>query len=196
MTTAELIQVILTVVLVLITAVYAWRTFVISKSAGKQADATVQMAKEAEEQRLISTMPTIIQKPILTTQRPFFSHFEVYNAGNGPALELNIAILNEGKDSFLQARRETYVRAGDIPIIVDLPDIQGMVKSQTYYLVAECKSILSRVVEKPLYQTWLPFSVESPSNSEDVFLRAGELDFREVTEEESIEKIINRSKPQ
>ena len=59
MTDAELIQVILTSVLVIITSLYVWRTFVISRSAARQADASSKMAKEMEEQRYASLRPII-----------------------------------------------------------------------------------------------------------------------------------------
>ena len=59
MTASELIQVILTGVLVIITGLYVWRTFVISRSAGRQSNASVKMAEEMKEQRYDAVRPVI-----------------------------------------------------------------------------------------------------------------------------------------
>jgi len=60
MTDAELIQVILTSALVIITSLYVWRTFVISRSAARQADASSHMAKETREQKFSECLPLLV----------------------------------------------------------------------------------------------------------------------------------------
>jgi hypothetical protein len=62
MTTTELVTIILTAVLVIITGIYAWRTFAISNAAKKQADATVKMAHEMAEKRYSDCQPVLIPK--------------------------------------------------------------------------------------------------------------------------------------
>ena len=69
MTTSELIPVILTGVLVLITGFYAWRTFVISRSAGRQADASTKMAQEMREQRYSECLPLLVPENIPLIER-------------------------------------------------------------------------------------------------------------------------------
>lgn len=59
MAITDWIQVILMVVLVGVTAIYAWRTHVISKGTEKQADASVKMAEEMMEQRYDAVRPII-----------------------------------------------------------------------------------------------------------------------------------------
>ena len=65
MTTTELIQVILMGLLVVITGIYAWRTFTISKGTERQAQASVEMAEEMKEQRYDAVRPVVdIQKQV------------------------------------------------------------------------------------------------------------------------------------
>jgi hypothetical protein len=59
MTLTYWIQAIATVVLVIITGIYVWRTYVISKATKKQADASVKMAEEMQEQRYDALRPVI-----------------------------------------------------------------------------------------------------------------------------------------
>ena len=59
MTDSDLIQIILMGLLVVITGIYAWRTFAISKATEKQADASVKIAEEMREQRYDTVRPVI-----------------------------------------------------------------------------------------------------------------------------------------
>jgi hypothetical protein len=68
MTVSDLIQIILMGLLVVITGIYAWRTFSISNGTKKQADASVKMAEEMREQRVIASRPVIIQKAVIVDE--------------------------------------------------------------------------------------------------------------------------------
>ena len=63
MTNSEIIQIILTGALVIITGIYVWRTFAISKAAEKQAEASVKMAEEMREQR----RPIVVSEVVFPT---------------------------------------------------------------------------------------------------------------------------------
>ena len=102
MTTTELVTIILTVVLVIITGIYAWRTFAISKAAKKQADASVKMAEETREQRLNEARPyllirlaeRIVQWDGIDLDENPLEEFQVTirNAGKGPAINIKAGL--------------------------------------------------------------------------------------------------------
>ena len=72
MTTTDWIQAIATGVLVVITAIYAWRTFAISRSTEKQADASVKMAEEMKEQMIHMAQPRLTPDLKTQTRGDFF----------------------------------------------------------------------------------------------------------------------------
>jgi len=215
MTTSDLIQIILMGSLVVVTGIYVWRTFAISNAAKKQATASVKMAEEMREQRIMASRPVIIEKAVHKTEYkteykdvPYlvskvlrrtavsdhFSHFEVYNAGNGPAIELIISLLNKEKAS-MHSQRKTFLRAGEPPIEFRPSNIVNLEESITYYLVCEYQSILSSSPRKMWYQTWLPFKPSKSSEKGKIYVVAGELEFKEATEKERIDAFSSRSKP-
>ena len=60
MTITDCIQIVLMVILVVTTGIYAWRTFAISKATEKQAHASVEMAEEMKEQRYSESLPLLV----------------------------------------------------------------------------------------------------------------------------------------
>jgi hypothetical protein len=160
---ADWAQILLTLGLLVITATYAW--------------STEKMAKEMREQRVTTSRPFIIQraeqkkavKKTITTD--YFSHFEIYNAGNGPTIELEICFLDEEKRRIYN-ERQSYLRAGEsvklLPIEFgkeqSLPDIEPPVKlapinlarEKQTYLVSEYQNTLSTRQKPTWYQcnTW------------------------------------------
>ncbi len=60
MTPSEWVQIVLMGLLVVITGIYAWRTFAISNATKKQADASVKMARETKEQRYSESLPLLV----------------------------------------------------------------------------------------------------------------------------------------
>ena len=210
-------QVLLTLALVLITCIYAMRTAAIANATKKQADASVKMAEEMREQRVTASRPVIIQKAQqkkaiqATIVTDYFSHFEIYNAGNGPAIEVEIFLLNEEK-SYIFAERETYLRAGDAPVkllpaefgkVQTLPDIEPPVKvipmhlalrEKCTYLVTQYQSIFSYGRQPKWHQTWLPFEGEKASKEGEIYIKPGQLEFKEVDETGRI-NAFGRSKP-
>jgi len=104
-----------------------------------------------------------------------FSHFELFNAGNSPALGLEISLVNEEK-AVLQSETLSFLRNNEqaltfIPIKLELHKI--------YHLVCEYDSIRSRT-RKIWYQTWLPFTTTESAMKNNINVKVGELDFKEV----------------
>jgi len=222
--TAQTIQLIITFVLVLVTVAYVKRTAEIAsatreqaQATKEQADASVKMAEEMREQRVMASRPVIIQRAVYKegtftdlgiqrigiekTSAYFFSHFEVYNAGNGPAIEVEISLLNKEKILIANEEmkpiswRESFLRASDPAIKFRPPNIANLEESITYYLVCEYQSILSQGTRKTWYQTWLPFETVEASKEGKIYVKPGELEFYEVSEKERIDAFGSRSKP-
>ena len=193
----QILNIFTMLILVIITALYAYST-------SEQAEASVKMAEEMREQRVMASRPVIIQKamPEIINDVPLghFSHFEVYNAGNGPAIELEISLLNKEK-SLISAHRETFLMASKSLILgspyggrgtpFDLADLD----ESNYYFVCEYQGIFSRGSKKQTwYQTWLPFRT-SGHGRRNISVISGELESREVLENERIDSFSSRSKP-
>jgi len=194
MATSEWVQVILMGLLVVITGIYAWRTFAISKATKKQANASVKMAEEMREQRVMASRPVIIQKAIHEGEKKvraiedsfdhdYFSHFEIYNAGNGPAVNLEICVLNLNKGkNCLDEKTVPFLRARDtMKFSPDIPLVNQA--GSTCYLLCRYRSVLSKSTEPPPYRTGLPFEIEKSSRGQDkVIVRPGELLFGDEAE--------------
>ncbi len=194
MSPADFGQTILTLALVLVTGFYAL-------SAYKQANVSAKMAEEMREQRIMESRPVIIQKAVVETEakfaafgsREWFSYFEVYNAGNGPAIEVEISLMNK-EQTPIHSHRETFLRAGDPPIEFTPSELIDLEKS-IFYLVCEYQGILSRGIQTTWYQTWLPFETIESSTEAKFYVKPGELEFKEVQERERIDVFGSRRKP-
>lgn len=104
-----------------------------------------------------------------------FSHFELFNAGNSPALGLEISLVNEEKAA-LQTESLGFLRNNEqalsfVPIKLET--------QKTYYLVCEYDSIRSRE-RKIWYQTWLPFTAVESATKGAINVKVGEMEFKEV----------------
>jgi len=203
---ADWVQIMLTFGLVLATIQYAI-------SAAKQADASMKMAEEMREQRIISSRPVIIQRAVYkdsdwpdikigwtgiipSKTASYFSHFEVHNEGSGPAIEVEISILDKERrliESFERSRR-TFLKANDPPLkfCPSIPS-EGVA---SYYVACEYQSIISRNSQQQTwYQTLLPFKSGKSSKAGEIYVATDELEFYEVTEKERIDAFSSRSKP-
>ena len=201
--------------LIAVTTIYAYSTIQISRATKdqadkmteqaeatrQQADASVNMAEEMREQRVMASRPVIIQKAVVETETKFrtfdsldwFSHFGVYNAGNGPAIEVEISLLNKEKTP-IHSHRKSFLRAGENPIEFSPTDLASLEKS-TFYLVAEYQSVFSHGSQPTWYQTWLPFETVEAGKQGKIYVKAGELEFKEVNEKDRLDAFSSRSKP-
>lgn len=174
----------LTTALVCVTGLYAYlisRTVEIAKqsveAANKQAEASKKMAEEAKEARLATSAPILLAKTALELPHGrCFSHFIVWNAGNGTAIEVIISILNEKKQR-IEGSRVPSLRAGEETTFrpSDLTKLEEM----KCYLVASYMDISHLTGEKVFNQTWLPFIIQK-ARGKDLKIRdvdLGELSF-------------------
>ena len=215
---SELIDTIILFILASATIFYAIQTSDIAKATRLQADASLRMAEEMREQTMMASRPFIIQraerkkaieKTIVTD---YFSHFEVYNTGNGPEIELEVFLLNEEKSPVYGDRGESYLRNGEsvklLPVESgkeqSLPDIGPTVilipvhlvaRGKPAYLVSQYQDIFSNEQHPTWYQTWLPFETAKASKEGEIYVKPrGGLEFKkEVTEKDRIN--LFRSKP-
>jgi hypothetical protein len=173
--------------LALYTAIYAWFTR--------------KMATQMEEQKTIETRPYIIQKAVAITEtelrafgsRDWFSHFEIYNAGNGPAIELEISLLDKEKIR-LNSHRYSFLRSHEDPVTFHPYELFSLEES-SFYLVSEYKSTFFDIKRPLWYQTILPFKTIKTKEIERIFIEAGELEFYEVNETNRLDAFQSRSKP-
>jgi len=129
MTISDLIQIILMGVLVIITGIYAWRTFAISNATKKQADASVKMAKQMRKQTetlretvSMSIRPSVSIEVINvkgSDRYPFEPPTELYielqNTGKGPARNLVVTCESQDKKVDYSKKELPSLNVGDKP---------------------------------------------------------------------------------
>lgn len=118
-----------------------------------------------------------------------FSHFELYNAGNSPAIGLEISLLNEEK-IVLQCESLGFLRNNE-PALSFVP--VNLETQKTYYLISEYESVRSRV-RKVWYQTWLQFTTVECVAKDTINVNVGSLDFKEVSHKELINAFKTKAK--
>jgi hypothetical protein len=179
---AQAIQIILTFALVSVTAVYVRRTGDIANGTKKQAEASMKMAEEMKEQRIMTSRPIIVQR---ARERAYDSDdFEIFNIGNGPAIELEIMVLDNNKMQKYFQRHTFFIQDPEKPI--EFPPLS----LETYnsfldticYLVSQYRSVDTKQI---WYQTWLPFIPKISQSGDRIIITAQELEFREVNKKES-----------
>jgi hypothetical protein len=189
--------------LIAITIVYAYFSMETAQATRQQAEASVEMAKEMRQQRIMMSRPVIIQRAKLRAkeeEKKFrhvgssycLSHFEIYNAGNGPAIELEISVLNNSKGRIF-ARREPFLRPSEPPIEFHLSQ-RARREETNCYLVCEYQSIFSRGKHQTWYQTWLPFKLIKSHLEGEVLIETDELEFHEVSEKDRVDAFRGMSK--
>jgi len=201
----DLLDTIILFILASATIFYALRTSDIAEATRQQADASVKMAEEMRQQTIMSSRPWIIQKAIHEDEkkiRPiedsfdpdYFSHFEIYNAGNGPAIELEISLRDrlDKEGTGLHSHREPFLLAGGTLEFHPF-NMASLDESKVYYLACEYKSVFSRS-SNTWYQTLLPFEPVKSSRDDGIYVKADELEFKEVTEKERIDAFSWRRK--
>ncbi len=119
-----------------------------------------------------------------------FSHFELFNAGNSPAIDLEILLMNAEK-AVLQGETLGFLRNNEqaltfVPIKLEL--------HKTYYLVCEYESTRSRV-RKIWHQTWLSFTTVEGTTTGMINVNVGELEFNEVSITGRIDAFRTKEKP-
>ena len=111
-----------------------------------------------------------------------FSHFELFNAGNSPALDLEILLLDE-KENVIQGETLGFLRNNEqaltfVPVKLE--------PQKNYFLVCEYESTRSRAIQT-WYQTWLPFAAVRGLMPGNINVNVSELDFKNVSISERID---------
>lgn len=183
---SDAIELVILFVLGSATIIYANRTSDIANAAKQQALSSTEMATEMREQRVMASRPVIIQKAI--PSRVILSgidsdNFEVRNVGNGPAIELEILLLDKNKH-LLASERRTFLRVDDDPITFHPRGLSEKLDSNLY-LLCQYKGASTTDKEKKWYQTWLPFTAKLSQDGRRTLFTSGELLFSESAEKES-----------
>jgi integrase/recombinase XerD len=119
----------------------------------------------------------------------YFSHFLVRNEGDGPAIEIEMALLDNKLD-WLDTYRETTLRVGGQLIFKPmLHRPEG-----NYYMLCQYKQISPHDDDENWAQTWLPFRLSKASGQGEVYVAPGELQLKfRISRKEKID--IFSSKP-
>lgn len=173
----------LTAALVYVTAFYVYltsRTVGAAKesveAANRQAEATKKIVEEIKEARLAASRPMVLQKVAYKLpDARYFSHFLVWNAGNGSAIELVISLLDE-KERLIEGRRETFLKPGEETMFKPVSNLAEFEEGK-YYLVCVYRDISHLTGEKYLNQTRFPFIIRKASKEGEINVVPGELSF-------------------
>lgn len=179
----DAVQIELSVILIGVTTTYVLITAKIANATKEQAEASAKAVEEMREQRLSVSRPLIIQKSTYTrggvdavaVGPRYFDHFEVLNAGNGPAIELVVALLGSRKNLLASSRetflsRENFLRTGETH---EFPFHLADREAGDYYLVSEYQDVSGNY-----HQTWLPFRLTKTATEGEIYVIPDILDFR------------------
>ncbi|MFC2051907.1 tyrosine-type recombinase/integrase [Chloroflexota bacterium] len=120
----------------------------------------------------------------------YHSHFVVMNEGRGPAIEIEMALLNN-RQEWLDTYRETILRANEsLEFGPVLHRLEG-----SYYILCQYKHVSSQDEDKVWAQTWLPFKLTKASKEGEVYVSPGELVFKfGISTKDKIEIFMNKPK--
>jgi len=159
---------------------------------------TTLMAGVMQEQRVIASQPFVIQKAMYEkdvfegSTSEYFYHFIIWNAGNGPAIELVYSLLNEQKSS-IHSKRVTFLRTNEETTFI--PEVR--LEEGKYYLVCQYMNISRLTGKESVNQTWLPFEVHKATKEGKVYVAPGKLLFKfDVGEGDLLDVFSRSSKPQ
>ena len=159
---------------------------------------TTLMANEMKEQRIVASQPLVIQKDICEkdvfegSTSEYFYHFIIWNAGNGPAIELVYSLLNKQKSS-MHSKRVTFLRTNEETTFI--PEVR--LEEGKYYLVCQYMDISRLTGKESVNQTWLPLEVHKATKEGKIYVAPGELSFRfDVPKENLLDVFPRSSKPQ
>ena len=198
-----LITAILTLVLVLITFYYSIKS---KKQLEKNLEdtknevamaarplvvirAVVHEAATAYDDDLISA-PKGARKSAGRPLPSHFSHFELFNAGSSPAIDMDISLVN-ADNNIIQRETLGFLRNNEQALIFTPIRLE---LNKPYHLVCEYESIHSRG-SKIWFQTWLPFTAVESAEKNKISINVLELDFKEVSIAERINVQTTRQKP-
>ena len=169
--------------LVGVTVIYAWTTRI-------QADASVRMAEEMREQR----RPIVVQQLAthedalgiqLIANHPATNipsdYFEIHNVGNGPAIELEVMLLDQ-EEKLKQEERETFLsHIGKNHLEFHPAGLENL-ENSTCSLLCRYRSSDEG---KMWYLTKLPFVPKKSQRGDRIIIEPQELEFSRASEKQS-----------
>ena len=174
--------------LVGVTMIYAMSTY-------EQVEASRQMIV-ANFQPLV--MVKCVYSEVLAPEfgppirRKRYTHFVVWNAGSGAAIEMEVILVAENRTDGIEAHRETFLRAKEEYDFK--PDVIHH-RQGKHYIVCQFKGIDSITGVQSLDQTWLPIEVSVNKDTKEVNIVAGELEFKfGVKHEDRIQMFTGKPK--
>ena len=188
MTITDWIQAISMVILVGVTVFYAYQAKKASGSAKASADASVKMAEEMREQR----RPIVVQEAIEPKGVAFGygdsadiehtprDYFHIRNVGNGPAIELEVLLLNQ-REGLLGSEKRTFLAQTGEPIEFYPHGLEGQLNSTCSLL---CR-YRSSDEGKMWYLTKLPFVPKKSQRGDRIIIEPKELEFSRAFEKRS-----------
>jgi len=157
---------------------------------------TVDSKKEKKHHFDMQPVVTIkdVIKPINVDSdflgREYFSHFVVRNEGHGPAIEIEMALLNSRRE-WLDTQRDTMLRVDES---LEFKPILHRPEGR-YYILCQYKRVSSQDEDDIWTQTWLPFKLKKASKQSEVYVVPGVLEFKsDIAEKDKIEIFLNRPK--
>ncbi len=195
----ELIDTIILFILASATIFYAVRTSDIAdatieqaKATKQQAEASVKMAKEMREQRRPIVVPKAfpaIGVPLQASVEDIAKHvysdyFEIHNEGYGPAIELEILLLDKEKRQ-LEKQRETFFPKVSASPLEFHPNGLTNHMNSTCYLLCRYRGVISSDEAQLWYETWLPFVPVKSQRGDRIIIEPKELEFSETHKKES-----------
>ena len=167
---------------------------------GKQTTTLSEKSGKSERKQYPNDLqPVVTIKDIVKPFNPVsnvlgrenFSHFIVRNEGNGPAIEIEMALLDSRRE-WLDTYRETILRANES--LEFGPILHGRPKDM-YYILCQYKQVSSQDEEEIWAQTWLPFKLSKASKEGEVYVSPGELEFKfGIPKKDKVEIFFNKPK--
>ena len=112
----------------------------------------------------------LLEDPAEILSSEYHSHFMVYNEGNEPAIEVELALL-DNRQEWLDTQRETILRANEsleFRPILHRP-------AGRYYILCQYKQVSSQDEDAVWSQTRLPFNLIKASKKGEVYVSPGDL---------------------
>ncbi len=155
---------------------------------------------DSEKERKYSTdlQPIVTIKDVLkpassdpdALSREYFSHFEIRNEGNGPAIEIEMALL-DSRRQWIDTQRETVLRADES---LEFKPILHRPEGR-YYILCQHKRVSSQDEDDMWVQTWLPFKLKKASKESEVYVMPGELEFKfGISKKDKVEIFLRKPK--
>lgn len=152
---------------------------------------TVQPNSEQQPVAVLKALcKPLLEDPAEILSSEYHSHFIVYNEGGSPAIEVELALL-DNRQEWLDTQRETILRANES---LEFRPILHR-SAGRYYILCQHKQVSSQDEDAVWSQAWLPFNLIKASKKGEVYVSPEELEFKfGIPMEDKSEIFINKPK--